>query len=172
MSEQTKTKAELMSEIKHYLSELDRILGQSSEKQLTMLRDAQGWSVKDHIIHLTAWERSILFMFQGKPRHEGIGVDAAVYYAGDDDKTNAVVQEKTKDMSLSEALAQFRDVHQKLMQRLAPLSDQDLHRHLRDLLPNEPGQGEGPVVIDIVDGNTANHFREHLGWIQALVAQK
>jgi hypothetical protein len=172
MSEQIKTKAELMSEIEQDWNALDQTLGQLSEKQMTTLRDAQGWSVKDHIIHLTAWERSVLFMFRGKPRHEGLGVDAAVYYEGDDDKTNAIVQAKTRDLSLNDALAQFRDVHQSLMQLLEPLSDQDLHRRVRHYVPTDPGEGDGPVVINVIDGNTANHFREHKGWIEALVAQK
>ena len=33
-------------------------------------------------------------------------------------------------------------------------------------LPDEPGEGEGPPIIDKIYGNTTYHYREHLEWMQ------
>jgi hypothetical protein len=163
------TKARLLQDIEQSWSELNAALDRLTERQLTEIRDAQGWSVKDHIIHMTAWERSMLSFFQGRPRYEGLGVSGDVYLTGDDDRINAEVYRQTRDMPLNQALRQFREVHNQLLALLQPLSDADLHRPYSHYLPHEPGRGDGPPAINVVYGNTAQHFKEHLGWINALV---
>lgn len=45
----------------------------------------------------------------------------------------------------------------------------DLIKSYGHYLPAE-GAG-GPAVINIVYGNTADHFAEHLGWIEALSSE-
>ncbi|MDW8327599.1 MAG: hypothetical protein RMK99_13640 [Anaerolineales bacterium] len=49
------------------------------------------------------------------------------------------------------------------------VKDADLHKPCRHYLPDEPGAGDRPA-INVVYGNTAHHFAQNLGWIQALVA--
>jgi hypothetical protein len=51
---------------------------------------------------------------------------------------------------------------------LQPLIDADLHKPYAHYLPDEPGDGDTPV-INYLYGNTAHHFREHLGWIEEQV---
>jgi hypothetical protein len=70
---------------------------------------------------------------------------------------------------LAEVLEQFRDVHRQLMKLLGPLTDADLQKPYRHYLPAEPGDGDGPPAINLIYGNTAHHFSEHLAWIEALV---
>ncbi len=170
---QVTTKAELLSDIEHAWAALNAALGRLTETQMTTIRDAQGWTVKDHLIHLAHWERSVvfflLFFLQGKPRHAGLDVEEALFLKGDDDEINAVIFQRRKDDPLGEALAQFRDIHQQLLQLLQPLADADLQRPYRHYLPEEPGEGDGPPAINVIYGNSARHFAEHLAWIEALV---
>ena len=168
---QVTTKAELLTEIEHSWAALNTVLDRLSETQMTAPRDAQGWTVTDHLIHLTAWERSVVFFLQGKPRHEGLGVDEAIYLKGTDDEINAVIQQQRQDLSPAEALARFRRTHQQLLTLLQPLTDGDLSKRYRHYLPDEPGEGDGPPAINVIYGNSAHHFAEHLGWIEALVGQ-
>ena len=165
------TKAELLAEIEHTWASLNAALDSLTEAQMTALKDAQGWSVKDHLIHLTTWERSVVFFLQGKPRHAGLGVEEALFLKGSDDDVNAVVFQQRKDLPLAEARAQFRDVHQQLLRLLATLTDADLQKPYRHYLPDEPGDGDGPPAINVVYGNSANHFAEHLVWVEALVGK-
>lgn len=165
------TKAELLSDIEQSWTRLDAALNKLTDSQLTTIQDAQGWTVKDHVIHLMRWERSVVFFLQGWPRHEGLGVEEAVYLKSPDDAINAVIYQQTKETSVSDALEQFRTTHQQLLKLLHPLTDTDLHKHYRDYLPEEPGDGDGPTAINVIYGNTAHHFDEHLEWIEALVSK-
>jgi len=165
------TKAELLAENERAWVALNAALDRLTEAHMTTITDAQGWTVKDHIIHLTAWERSVVFFLQGKPRHAGLGVDEALYLKGTDDEINAVIFQQRKDRPLSDAFAQFRDVHQQLLTLLQPLTDADLQKPYRHYLPNEPGDGDGPSASNVIYGNSADHFTEHLAWIEALVGE-
>ena len=162
------TKAELLEDIEQAWPELQSQLGRLSESQLTTIKDAEGWTVKDHIIHMTAWERSVVFFLQGKPRHEGLEVDEAVYLRHDDDEINAAVYEARKELPYSEAMTQFREVHTQLMRLVEPMTDDDLQKPYSHYLPDEPRESD-PTALDMIYGNTAHHFTEHLGWIRELV---
>ncbi|HYP39486.1 MAG TPA: ClbS/DfsB family four-helix bundle protein [Chloroflexia bacterium] len=165
------TKDKLLRDTEQSWQELNSLLDQLPEAQATGPQDAEGWTAKDHVIHMTAWERSVVFFLQGKPRHEGLGVEEQLYQTGDDDAINAVVYEQRKDLPLADALAQFQDVHSQLLNLLQPLSDADLQKPYRHYLPNEPSDGADRKAFDVIYANTADHFREHLGWIRALTGE-
>ena len=169
--QQTITKAVLLADIERDWAKLNTALDQLTEAQLTTSTDEQGWTAKDHVIHLMAWERSMVTMLQGIPRHEGLGVTEDLYLSEGFDAINADIQAQHQALPLAEALAQFRQTHQQLMTLLEPLSDQDLQQPYRHFLPDEPGEGDGPPTINVVYNNTTGHFSEHLDWIEALVAE-
>ncbi len=171
MTDQVTTKTELLADIERAWTALDQVLARLTVAQMTTLRDAQGWTVKDHIIHLAAWERSVVFFLQGKPRHAGLGVDESLYLNGSADDVNAVVFQQHRDLPLSDAQADFRDVHATLLKLLQPLTDDDLLKSYRQYLPDEPGEGEGPRALELVYGDTAGHVDTHLPWIKALVGE-
>jgi len=160
-----------MEDIDRTWSELNEALDNLSDDQLTNIHDAEGWSAKDHITHMAAWERSALFFLQGKPRHEGIGVNRELYMNGDDDEINAEVRDQKKDLSLAEARAELSEVNGQLLDLLAPMTDADLLKTYKQYLPDEPGDDDGRPAFDVVYGNSANHFEEHLGWIKSLVSR-
>jgi hypothetical protein len=165
------TKAELLPAIEQRWATLQAALAPLSEAQLTTLRDAHGWSIKDHLLHMMYWERSALFFLQGKPRHDGLDVAEAVYLTEDDDLINAAIWQKHKDRPLREVLAALQAGHEELMTAVQPLTDADLQQPYRAYLPDEPGEGDGPPAIKVVYGNSGHHFAEHLAWIEALVKQ-
>lgn len=161
------TKAELLATIEPAWVTLNAALDRLTDRQKTTIKDAQGWTVKDHLIHMAAWERSVIFFLQGQPRHAGLGVDQALYKNGSTDDINAAIFQQRKAMPLSEAMAQFADVHQQLIELIQPLTDNDLQKSYRDYLPDE--SGDDRLAIDVIYSNTTGHFREHLDWIETLV---
>ena len=168
------TKAELLADTEQSWNALNHALNQLTEAQMTTIRDAQGWSVKDHVVHLMAWERSVVYLLNGRPRHEALGVDEALFLKDsqdEDDEINAVIQAQQKDLPLATALAQLRQVHEQLLHALEPLTDAELHKPSRHFLPHEPGEGDERPVFKVIYGNSAHHFSEHLGWIEALVGR-
>jgi hypothetical protein len=163
------TKAELMEQIDSTWTALQNALDRLDEIQLTMAKDDAGWAVKDHVLHLAAWERSALYLLQSRPRHAGLGVDEALYRDGSYDEINAAIFERGAGLAVEEARARLGDVHGQMMALLDELSETDLFKSYGDYLPAE-GAG-GPAVINLVFGNTAHHFAEHLDWIEALASE-
>lgn len=94
---------------------LEAALDRLGPEQLAGSADAQGWTVKDHLTHLAAWERSMTYLLRGRPRHEGLGVPEETYQRGDVDATNAAIYARAKDRAPDDALADFRDAHRELL---------------------------------------------------------
>ena len=168
MPEQPITKSELLSDLERDWTALNTALDRLTETQITSPTDAQGWTVKDHLMHLAAWEQSVVGLLHGQPRHVALGVDEALYLAGDEDAINSAIQHQTAAAPLIDVVARLRLTHLQLLAALLPLSDADLHLPYRHYLPDEPADGDGPPAIDVIANNSARHFVEHLPWIEAL----
>lgn len=163
------TKADLLREIDDAWNTLTAALDRLTEAQLTDLRDPAGWAVKDHLVHIAAWERSVVVFLQGKPRHAGLGIDAHLYRTGDEDAINAAIQGQRQDVSVAEAVAELRVVHAELLRLLAPLGDDDLYQASSTYQPADADAPDARPIIGMIYSNTANHFREHQGWIARLI---
>jgi hypothetical protein len=122
--------------------------------------------------HLAAWENSVVSMLQGRPRYEGLEVEAYTYALGDEDVINAAIQKKHTGLSFDQAYERLRAVHATLMGLIEAMSGPALLKPYREYLPDEASEGQGPPVISLIYGNTAYHFNEHLEWINELVAGK
>ncbi|HEX8600373.1 MAG TPA: DinB family protein [Chloroflexia bacterium] len=165
------TKADLSNAIEGAWTKLNEALDHLTPEQMTEIRDQEGWAVKDHLVHMAAWERSVVVFLQGRPRHEGLGVDEQIYDRGDDDEINAAIQEQRKDISLAEALSELREVHSQLLSLLEPMTDDDMYKANSDFEPTVSGERDERPIAGMIYSNTANHFTEHQGWIESLVSQ-
>ena len=163
------TKAELIADIIPAWTALNEALKSLTVRQKTDLKDAHQWSVKDHLIHLAAWENSVVYLLQGNLRHEGLGVEAYTYELGDEDVINAAIHQHNQDLTYKQAYQRLTDVHARLMALIKKMDDAALLKPYRAYLPDEPGKGEGPPVITLIYGSTAYHYNEHLDWINDLI---
>lgn len=163
------SKQELLTAIDRNWAQLTATLGRLTPADFTAHQDDHGWTIKDHIVHLAAWERSAIYLLRGQPRHVGLGVSEALYLSGDEDAINTAITAANQQISTDAALAELRAVHTELLAELTPLNDAALQRRYRDYLPDEPGEGDGPPVLDVIYSNSGNHYIEHLPWIAALV---
>lgn len=169
MTETITTKVELLAAIDREWLALQSALARISEEQMIVAKDAAGWTVKDHLTHLTAWERSVIYLLQGQPRHEGLGVHKDVYAAHDYEVINEVIQRQTADVTPQQAMEELQSVHEQLMALVQPMGEEELHRPYRHYLPEEADDDR--PVIDVIYGNTAGHHGEHLVWMAALLAR-
>jgi len=160
------TLSELNRVIDPAWSELEVFLAHLTEQQASS-QDDQGWTIKDHVIHIAVWEDSVAILFRGKPRHEALGVDESYYAQATFDQINERIRELKAHLSTSQTIEQLRLVHQTLMKSLRTLSDADLVRKVRDFFPTAP-RTDDRRVIDFIYENTAHHFAEHLEWMRAL----
>ncbi|MDQ3654319.1 MAG: DinB family protein [Chloroflexota bacterium] len=166
-----RSKSELERRLDASWSLLEQRIGALDERHLTGPMDPAGWTAKDHLAHLAAWERSMVYLLQGKPRHEGLGVEEAIYLEGNDDTINAVIQSATRDLPLADVLAVLRSTHEQLRSLVAAMSDEDLQKPYSHFLPDEPGEDRREPILGRISGNGDAHFAEHLGYIEAIVGE-
>jgi hypothetical protein len=158
-------------------SEMERI--ESSWKELVelvdQLQDADGlsrtgkdgWTVKDHLVHVGAWEHSLLGLIEGRSRLEAMGVHEQVDQ--NTDAINEAVRKLHETDTADEALGYFRDSHLQLTAALGKLNDADLQKPYSHYQPSDSDQMR--PVVEWVAGNTYEHYAEHIGWINQLISE-
>lgn len=160
------TKAEVIERIDESRKRLDDKVNQLDEHTLTEVRDHGGWSVKDHLAHLAAWEQSMVHGLHGKPRHEGLGVAEETFNDHDVDAINAEIHANHKDRPLHEVKAMLHRTQQEMSDTLGRLTEHDLtQKSYSDYLPNEPGEHNATPMGAYVSGNTWSHYDEHFSMI-------
>ncbi len=164
------TKSELLEQLHQSWANLEQALEPLSDEQITTLRDRVGWSIKDHLDHLSVWEEGIAALLERKPRIEAMGVDAATAENASEDEINAIIRERTGSRSLSETRAALRASRAHLVRALDALNDADLFRGYSYYQPDETGEDSGRPIISWIVGNSSGHYLEHLPWIQAIAS--
>lgn len=160
-------KAELLTRIEEAWSELEQTIAALSETQLTTVQDEQGWSAKDHLVHITTWEQSLLALLQGRDRHQAIGLGDVDESAMEIDDINAHIFQRNQHRSLEDVVAAARQSHQQVMATLNSLSDADLLKPYSHYQPQDLPYEAAPVV-GWINGNTWEHYSEHIDWIRGL----
>ncbi len=158
----------LIGQIEADYTELEDLLSDLEEEQIISMPLNDGWTVKDHLVHITAWERSVLAFLNGESRRKALGVDdQAAKAAGDDyHRLNQLIYEANKNRSLADVLADFRAVHTRLLLEVKRLQDSDLQRDYASFYPERTDLSGGPRAVEIIMGSTAEHYQEHIGWIR------
>jgi hypothetical protein len=148
-------KADLLDRIQRAWSALmQTIEGLSPEQMDAPL--AGGWSVKDHLAHLAAWEQFMLhYHLGGQPPHQAMGFDPATFKGLDEDGINALIYERSQDHTVEEILDNFKRSHSEVLATLEQMKFADL------LLPRFAEDPSRDPVIYWVIGNTCDHYQEH-----------
>ncbi len=142
---------------------LHKLVDGLSYETLVMPPTYGEWSIKDHVAHICAWEKSLIALIEGKPRHQAMGIDERAYESGTEEANNAIYV-LNKDRPLAEVLQDFRDTHSKLMDRLGELTEEDLFDY-------RPYEDNDACLAEYVLGNTCDHYAEHLEAIRSLVTR-
>ncbi len=164
------TKSELIEQLRQSQIKLEQVLARLNDEQMTKPHDQVGWSIKDHLDHLSVWEEGIAALLEHKPRPAAMGVDAATAENASEDEINAMIRERTRSRSLSETRAALRASRQRLLHALDALTDADLLRGYSYYQPDEHGEDSSKPIVSWVVGNSSGHYLEHLPWIRAIVS--
>ena len=162
-----KTTADLLSLVDHSWVTLEGAVARLTPEQLTDVRDPAGWAVKDHLMHVAAWESYLLARLTGQPPHEAMGVDEAML-AKDEDTQNAAIFALHRHRPLGDVLEAVRASHRATRARLATLGDRAVAGSVSDVVPPGGDKDERPAAAWIA-GNTWEHYNAHLEWIRELV---
>jgi hypothetical protein len=73
MEEDAVTRAELDRRIERTWGELESLV-EGLDPRALETEVVDGWTVKDHLLHLVAWEESLLALLEGRDRAAAMGV--------------------------------------------------------------------------------------------------
>jgi hypothetical protein len=163
------SKAELMARIHRERAALEQAIGRLRDEQMTAA--GAGWSVKDLLAHITAWEQVLLRCdLQGRSFAEAARMDEATAAATAnmtaETGLNDYFYQRDKNRPLPDVLADFRHSHQQLLAALDKLDAAALMR------PEDPNDPESRPLIESIIGDTYAHYREHRATIEAMFQQR
>ena len=146
--------------------ELTALVESLGSEELELKGDGQ-WAVKDHLVHIAAWELSLVGLLDGEDQQAAMGVAGV---SGGMDAINEAVWLAHRHETAEQALAFLRASHARLMQRLSGMTDADLRRSYNHYQPNDPRDpGDDRPVIQWVAADTYEHYAEHVGYIKDIV---
>ncbi|GAB4333322.1 MAG: hypothetical protein Kow0010_19660 [Dehalococcoidia bacterium] len=153
------SKLELLEQIATSRSALDRLVAGLSPRDFERT-DAAGWTVKDQLAHIAAWERILMAVLRGEDRGAPVGLAPGEAFSIDE--INAHILERSRHQPLSEVLADYRRTHAELLSELDQLSDVDLELPYSHFQPQSAGEdwASHPIIAWIRDNTTA-HYDEH-----------
>ncbi|MEP7199677.1 MAG: ClbS/DfsB family four-helix bundle protein, partial [Chloroflexota bacterium] len=136
-------------------AELEAALVPLSEAQWAQVGAADGWTIKDQVAHVAAWQSlAVRWMQQGL---RGEPVDRPAQFTDDDiNAFNQRLYEKHKGDSSAAVLADLRKAHEKMLAMVASLSDEDIND------ANRFAWRHGSPLLDLIAGNTYEHYPEHV----------
>ncbi len=117
------TKAELLAMLRENRALFERMLGMVPAARMT---DDSGWSGKDIVAHITAWEQRLIGWLIIAARDETPQIPAPGMTWGDIDALNAVIYARDRDRPLDDVLAASGHSFQQLLEQIDVFAEADL----------------------------------------------
>jgi hypothetical protein len=156
---------ELPDSIRRDRATLDALIGSLSEAQLAARESNAGWSAKDYLSHVAAWERMIVAHVRDGSDAQIAGMDPAAYATATLDELNDRLYRRSCDWGVAETLGEFAEAHRAIVSFIAEMPEERLATSYWDDDPS------ARTVLDKIAGDTYLHYREHAGWISELVGR-
>jgi len=157
-------KEQLLQRIERSWASLDELISGLAGAQLTR-PGPDGWSVKDHLAHLAAWNLSLVALLEGRDRDAALGVWDV---PSEVDSVNDLLHRRYLDLVVDDVRALQAGSREMVRDALARLTDEDLSRPYAYFQPDDPGPNAGQPVLGWITGNTDEHAEEHLAYIREL----
>ncbi len=170
MTDSPKNKQEALAVMAREREALEKTFQGLSDAQMTA-PGAEGWSVRDHLMHIAVWEQGIVALLNKQSRYAAMSLSRDEWLNADGDEKNALIHERTKSRSLADVRATFHDSHQQMLEVLTQLTDEDLLKPYWHYAPEEAPSDDKRPVYAWIAGNTYGHYAEHREWIQQLIAK-
>lgn len=163
---QPTTKQEVLKEIERSHQDLVRVLASMSdeEKVAPILQD--GWSVKDSLAHLVAWEKMTMDWLMRSLRGEQVKRFVEGFQYDTEQQREPVMEalnqhlfEQNKSRALEDVMRDLRSTHRAIAEFVAQMDERDIFD------PHRFAWRQGSPALDMIAGNTYDHYAEHQGWI-------
>lgn len=153
------SKLELLEQIAASRSALDRLVASLAPADFERA-DESGWTIKDQLAHIAAWEQILMAMLRGEDRGAPVGLPHG--QALSIDEINDHILQRSRERTVAEVLVDYRQTHGELLSELDQLSDVDLDLPYSHFQPQFAADdwASHPISGWIRDNTTA-HYDEH-----------
>lgn len=128
-----------------------------------------GWSVKDQIAHVAAWERILIALLSGHSLGEAAGIDDAAFHASSDDENNARIHDQHQDRSLAEVTTGAAATHEALIQLISGMTWEQINLPYSQYQTTYLPARDMPIWAWI-RGMGYGHYEDHTGYVTQTVA--
>ncbi len=128
-----RNRSELLAALEQSWDACVELIDGLADNEWTARTDERGWTVKDHVAQVAAWENAVTEIFRvGSPQYVTFQMTEAEWAAGGAARADAVIHARTAGQSLRR-VRNNRDVtHARVVSLLRDLQEADLHRPLSD----------------------------------------
>ena len=159
--------------LKHYnvvRTQLREFIDSLSTSQLMISADEAGWTVKDHLVHIAAWQNGISALLERKPRFPAMGLPESAATIDDFDRINEMVREHYAGLSPAQVNKMVRDADVHFRKVLSSVTAADLAKPYAFYAKiRKPSETESQPVFGWVEGNSWHHIEEHLPWMRQII---
>lgn len=149
------SKSELLAKFDQEWANIERICAGLSEAEMIAPGVQGEWSVKDILVHLSAWEKYLLdrlgYVMTGQlPQYPAMASWDDVHHF------NALVYEENKGRPLTSVIIEFRSLYRGVMTVIEALDEEMLNKTFTYDFPND-----ALTVLQLIWSNTYEHYQEH-----------
>jgi hypothetical protein len=142
-------------------------------EQWTVPRDEAGWSVKDHVSHVTLWDRAVIRRLRHNvPLAETLGISTGAWA----DESVDPMNEEIRRLALADAVDRVcADRDATWIEVVSLLEDLDEAQLARSGEEAGLAVGTAPLsgsVLTVLASYWGDHYREHLEAIKEIVADE
>lgn len=158
-------KAELLEDLHARWDAFVRYVDRLPHEQWTGPADPAGWTVSDHVAHVTAWDRAVIELFRHRtPEQRTLQVSDAAWASGMD-AINAEIRQRTMGRPVDTLKLERDATFAGMAEAVANFSDEDLERPGGEFGLDEGGKCLREVLVGYLGG----HYDEHRQYIVAIV---
>ncbi|HLZ69600.1 MAG TPA: maleylpyruvate isomerase N-terminal domain-containing protein [Dehalococcoidia bacterium] len=154
------SKDALLNRIRAARSALDADLAGVPDARLAAT-GADGWSLKDHLAHIAAWERVLIALLRGAPEHEAFAINQSALATLDTDGVNAILRERGAALPPDAVRAEFHAAHAAVLAEVQEMPESAL---VAPLAADDPRSR-----VQKIAGDTYLHYDDHRAWIAPLL---
>ncbi len=145
-------KTQLLAAIQKEYAALEKFIAPLTAEQMAFAPAPGAWAVKDILAHLYEWQQMFFKWYETGQRGENPAVPALGYKWSQLPALNQHIYEKYQQIAPEQALALFRESHQKTLQFITALPDADL------TTPGLYKWMNNNTLMAYLNANTAAHY--------------
>ena len=144
------------------------VVDRLDEGQWTTQTDVAGWSIKDHVAHVTRWDESLVALVTRRiPRQVTLMVPDLDWNAGGYDAMNEAIRQQTITTPVAEVCARRDATWSELSALLDTFDDETLQRPGKDFGLD---YGRNETFLETLVDDLGVHYDQHRQYIERIIA--